>query len=61
VLRTPLIPTTFDNDTRFQGPHQFPDAIGRVARLCLSLDIVPVFAPVHEHGFQAAIEAFNGR
>ena len=51
----------FDNDTRFQGPHQFQDAIGRVTRLCLSLDIVPVFAPVQEHGFQAAIEAFNGR
>ena len=51
----------FDNDTRFQGAHQFPDAIGRVTRLCLSLGIVPVFAPVQEHGFQAAIEAFNGR
>lgn len=51
----------FDNDTRFQGAHQFRDAIGRVTRLCLSLDIVPVFAPVQEHGFQGAIEAFNGR
>jgi hypothetical protein len=51
----------FDNDTRFQGPHQFADAIGRVTRLCLSLGIVPVFTPVQEHGFQAAIEAFNGR
>jgi hypothetical protein len=51
----------FDNDTRFQGPHQFRDAIGRVTRLCLSLEIVPVFAPVQEHGFQGAIEAFNGR
>jgi hypothetical protein len=51
----------FDNDTRFQGPHQFRDAIGRVTRLCLSLAIVPVFAPVQEHGFQGAIEAFNGR
>jgi transposase-like protein len=51
----------FDNDTRFQGPHQFRDAIGRVTRLCLSLEIVPVFAPVREHGFQGAIEAFNGR
>jgi transposase len=51
----------FDNDTRFQGAHQFSDAIGRVTRLCLSLGIVPVFAPVQEHGFQAAIEAFNGR
>lgn len=51
----------FDNDTRFQGPHQHPDVIGRVMRLCLSLGISVVFAPVQEHGFQAAIESFNGR
>jgi hypothetical protein len=51
----------FDNDTRFQGPHQHPDVIGRVTRLCLSLGVVPVFVPAHETGFQAAIESFNGR
>lgn len=51
----------FDNDTVFQGPHQWPDVISRVMRLCLSLGVVPVFVPVAEHGFQAAIEAFNGR
>ena len=51
----------FDNDTRFQGPHQHPDAIGRVIRLCLSLGVTPVFAPPRETGFQAAIENFNGR
>jgi hypothetical protein len=51
----------FDNDTRFQGPHQHPDALGRVIRLCLSLEIVPVFAPPRETGFQAAIESYNGR
>ena len=28
----------FDNDTRFQGAHQFSDTIGRVIRLCLSLE-----------------------
>jgi len=50
----------FDNDTRFQGPHNVPDALGRVIRLCLALDIVPVFAPPRETGFQAAIESFNG-
>jgi len=27
----------FDNDTLFQGNHQFADSIGRVIRLCLSL------------------------
>jgi len=50
----------FDNDTLFQGPHQHPDVIGRVMRLCLALGIVPVFAPVSEHGFQAQIEGYNG-
>jgi len=51
----------FDNDTVFQGPHQHPDAVGSVTRMCLSLGVVPVFAPPRETGFQAAIEAFNGR
>lgn len=51
----------FDNDSRFQGPHQFADVIGRVMRACLSLGVVPVFAPPRETGFQAAIESFNGR
>lgn len=35
----------FDNDTRFQGAHQFKDSIGRVARMCLSLGVVHVFVP----------------
>jgi transposase len=51
----------FDNDTRFQGAHQFPDSIGRVSRLCLSLNVTPVFAPPRETGFQAVVENFNGR
>lgn len=51
----------FDNDTRFQGPHQHRDAISRVMRLCLSLQITPVFVPPRETGFQAAIESFNNR
>ncbi len=51
----------FDNDNRFQGPHQHVDALGRVARLCLSLGVVPVFAPPREPGFQNALENFNGR
>jgi transposase-like protein len=51
----------FDNDTRFQGPHHYPDVIGTVIRLCLRLSVVPVFAPVHEMGFQAAIESYNNR
>ncbi len=51
----------FDNDTRFQGAHQFPDTVGRVTRLCMNLGIIPVFTPPRETGFQAAIESYNGR
>jgi hypothetical protein len=51
----------FDNDTRFQGPHQHADVISSVMRLCLSLAVVPVFVPPRESGFQAAIENLNGR
>lgn len=51
----------FDNDTIFQGTHHWPDSFGRVIRLCLGLDVVPVFAPPQETGFQAAIENYNGR
>ena len=50
----------FDNDTRFQGAHQFKDSLGRVVRLCHSLGVVPVFAPPREPGLQNAIESFNG-
>jgi len=51
----------FDNDNRFCGPKQHADVVGRVARLCLSLNVIPVFAPPNETGFQAAIESLNGR
>lgn len=51
----------FDNDTVFQGAHQWPDSFGRVTRMCLSLGVTPVFAPPLQSGFQADIEAFNGR
>jgi hypothetical protein len=50
----------FDNDMIFQGTHRYPDALGRVIRLCLSLAVVPVFVPPTEMGFQAAIESYNG-
>lgn len=50
----------FDNDTRFAGPHQHPDAIGKVIRVCLSLGVTPIFAPPREHGLQNGIESYNG-
>jgi hypothetical protein len=51
----------FDNDTIFQGGHRGQDVLGRVVRTCLRLDVIPVFVPPQESGFQAAIENFNGR
>lgn len=51
----------FDNDTRFHGSHGYADLFGRLVRMCLSLAVVPVFAPPRETGFQASIESFNGR
>lgn len=50
----------FDNDTVFQGAHQFADAVGRISRLGLALGVVPVFVPPLEHGMQNTIEGFNG-
>lgn len=51
----------FDNDTRFIGGHAHPNSIGPVIRFCLAVEVVPVFAPPVEMGFQAAVEALNGR
>lgn len=51
----------FDNATIFQGPHHYRDVVSRVMRICMSLKVVPVFAPPREHGFQNAIEAYNAR
>lgn len=51
----------FDNDTIFQGAHQWPDSFGRVTRMCLQLGMTVVFAPPRETGFQASIESYNGR
>lgn len=50
----------FDNDTRFQGPHQHRDAVGRVIRQCVRLGVTPVFVPPRELGLQNPIEHFNG-
>jgi hypothetical protein len=51
----------FDNDTRFQGPHQHADVVSSVMRVCLSLGVTPVFVPPREPGFQAGMESFNAQ
>lgn len=50
----------FDTDTVFQGLHAHPDTLGRVTRLCLGLEVVPVFVPPCEPGSQAIVEGYNG-
>jgi transposase len=50
----------FDNGTVFQGAHQFANTVGRISRLCLQLNVTPVFVPPLEHGMQNSIESFNG-
>jgi hypothetical protein len=49
----------FDNDMVFQGSGK-PNTVGKVIRLCLSLDVIPVFVTPYEQGFQGKIERFNG-
>lgn len=49
----------FDNDSRFQGTHTHPDVLGQVIRVCLSLEVTPIFAPPREHGPQNLNESFN--
>ena len=49
----------FDNGTVFQGAHQFADTVGRISRLCLQLNVIPVFVPPLEHGMQNVVESFN--
>jgi hypothetical protein len=49
----------FDNHTVFQGAHHVADTVGRVSRLCLQLNVIPVFVPPLEHGMQNIIESFN--
>ena len=51
----------FDNGNVFQGPHHYPDTIGSVTRLCLSLNVTPVFAVPREFGIQSSIESYNNR
>lgn len=49
----------FDNDSIFQGSHGHRAHLGRIVHLCLCLNVVPVFAPPREQGFQNQIESFN--
>jgi putative transposase len=49
-----------DNDLAFWGSLKVPGAVGRVIRLCLSLNVTPVFIPRGEPWRNGIIERFNG-
>lgn len=51
----------FDNGSMFSGPKQYPDAIGSVIYMCLSLGVTPVFSIPNEFGIQSAIESYNNQ
>lgn len=42
----------FDNDKVFQGAHHFANSVGTISRLCLQLNVIPIFVPPLEHGMQ---------
>lgn len=51
----------FDNAPIFIGSPKARSISSRVALLCLSLGVTPVYAPPYEFGFQSQIEAYNGQ
>lgn len=49
----------FDNDTCLQGPHQHPDAIGRVIRLCWHLGVGARVRPALRDGLSGCHREFQ--
>lgn len=48
-----------DNELSFRGSNRYPRSLGLVLRLCLYLDITPIFIPVAEPWRNGVIEKFN--
>jgi len=48
-----------DNELSFRGSNRYPHSLGLVLRLCLSLDIQPVFIPQGEPWRNGEIESFQ--
>jgi hypothetical protein len=48
-----------DNDLSFWGSLVRPEAVGKIIRLCLSLDVTPVFIPLSEPWRNGVVEHFN--
>lgn len=48
-----------DNELSFRGSNKYPHSLGKVIKLCLSLNIQPVFIPPAEPWRNGVIERFN--
>lgn len=48
-----------DNELVFRGSNRYPRSFGEVIRLCLSLEVEPVFIPIGEPWRNAEIERFQ--
>lgn len=57
-LGIPLI-LQMDNELSFKGSNKYPRSLGKILRLCLYLNIEPLFVPESEPWRQGVIERFN--
>ena len=48
-----------DNELSFRGSNRYPHSFGKVIKLCLSMNIQPVFIPLGEPWRNGIIERFN--
>ena len=50
-----------DNGLEFRGSNRYPRSFGQVVKLCLDLDVEPLFVPPREPWRNGFIENFNGQ
>lgn len=49
-----------DNGLEFRGSNRYPRSLGVLLKVCLDLDVEPVFIPTHEPWRNGVIENLNG-
>ena len=49
-----------DNGLEFRGSNRYPRSFGKLVRVCLDLDVQPLFIPPHEPWRNGVIENLNG-
>lgn len=50
-----------DNGLEFRGSNRYPRSFGKVVRLCLDVEVEPLFIPPREPWRNGVIENFNGQ